>query len=72
VGALTERVWRETGAVALAPASDPRAIGAVVVALLGDLAARAALAANGRRVYDERFAIGRTLAALLDAPAVSA
>ena len=33
-GALTEAVWRETGAVALAPASDARAIGAAVVALL--------------------------------------
>ena len=71
-GALTEAVWQETGAVALAPASDARAIGAAVVALLRDPARRAALAAAGRRAYDERFAIDRTLAALLAGPAVGA
>jgi glycosyltransferase involved in cell wall biosynthesis len=71
-GALTEAVWKETGAVALAPASDARAIGAAVVALLCDPAARATLAAAGRRTYDERFAMDRTLAALLAGPAVGA
>ncbi len=70
-GALTEAVWQETGAVALAPASDARAIGAAVVALLCDPTRRAALAAAGRRAYGERFAIDRTLAALLS-PAVGA
>jgi len=71
-GALTEAVWGETGAVALAPASDARAIGAAVVALLRDPAARATLAAAGRRTYDERFAIDRTLEALLAGPPVGA
>ena len=68
-GALTESVWEETEAVALAPASDARAIGAAVIALLADPTARAALAAAGRRTYEERFAIDRTLAALLAGPA---
>jgi glycosyltransferase involved in cell wall biosynthesis len=71
-GALTEAVWEETGAVALAPASDARAISAAVLALLGDPAARAALAAAGRRAYDGRFAIDRTLAALLAGPVLRA
>jgi glycosyltransferase involved in cell wall biosynthesis len=70
-GALTEAVWRETGAVALAPASDARAIAAAVVALLGDPARSATLAAAGLRTYEERFAIDRTLEALL-APSVRA
>jgi glycosyltransferase involved in cell wall biosynthesis len=64
-GALTEPVWHETGAVALAPALNARAIGSVVVALLRDPAARAALAETGRRTYDERFALDLTLDRLL-------
>ncbi|MDQ3346356.1 MAG: glycosyltransferase [Acidobacteriota bacterium] len=65
-GELTEPVWRETGAVGLAPASDPAALAAATVALLVDTRGRAALAANGRRLYDARFAIEHTLDALLD------
>jgi glycosyltransferase involved in cell wall biosynthesis len=68
VGALTEAVWEETGAVVLAAASDPRAIGAAVVALLRDPSRRAALAAAGRRAYDQRFSLDRTLDALLRTP----
>lgn len=71
-GALTEPVWEETGAVVLAAASDARAIGAAVVALLRDPARRAALSAAGRRAYDERFSLDRTLDALLAGPAVGA
>jgi glycosyltransferase involved in cell wall biosynthesis len=70
-GALTEAVWEETGAVALAPASHARAIGAAVVELLRDPAGRARLGAAGRRTYDERFGIEHTLMAL-DGPAVRA
>jgi glycosyltransferase involved in cell wall biosynthesis len=69
-GALTEAVWGESGAVVLAAASDGRAIGAAVVALLRDPARRAALSAAGRRAYDEHFALDRTLDALLAAPAI--
>jgi glycosyltransferase involved in cell wall biosynthesis len=64
-GALTEPVWHETGAVALAPASNARAIGSMVVELLRDPAARAALAETGRRTYDERFALELTVDRLL-------
>jgi len=62
-GALTEAVWSETGAVALA--RDGRAITEKVVALLESASERAALAAAGRRVYDERFAIEKSVDALL-------
>lgn len=66
-GALTEPVWRDTGAVALA-SCDPRAIAAAVVTLLRDPGARVALATAGRRTYDEHFAIERTIEALLRGP----
>jgi glycosyltransferase involved in cell wall biosynthesis len=69
IGALTEPVWRDTGAVALASASDPGAIATAVVALLRDPGGRAALANAGRRAYDEHFAIERTIEALVRAPA---
>jgi glycosyltransferase involved in cell wall biosynthesis len=64
-GVLTEPVWRETGAVALAPASDARAIGSAVDALLRNPAARAALGAAGRHAYEQRFALDLTLDRLL-------
>jgi glycosyltransferase involved in cell wall biosynthesis len=63
-GALTERIWTETGAVALVPASNPRALAHTVIRLLNDPAGRAALAAAGRRTYDAHFAIGKTVDAL--------
>jgi len=62
-GALTEAVWSETGAVALA--RDGRSIAERVVALLESSSERAALADAGRRVYNERFAIERSVDALL-------
>ena len=64
-GALTETVWRESGAVRLAPASDPLALAAITAGLLRDAAARAALAASGRTLYDARFALAHTLDTLL-------
>jgi glycosyltransferase involved in cell wall biosynthesis len=64
-GALTEPVWHETGAVALAPAFNAAAIGRVIGDLLRDPAARAALGETGRRTYDERFALELTLDRLL-------
>jgi glycosyltransferase involved in cell wall biosynthesis len=70
-GALTEAVWAQTRAVALAPASDAAAIGAATAALLHDRASRAALAETGRRVYESRFALDCTIDALL-APAGAA
>jgi hypothetical protein len=64
-GPLTEPVWADTRAVALAPASDAHAFGASTAALLRDPGERSALACRGRTVYDARFAIDRTLDILL-------
>ena len=60
-GALTEPVWKETEAVALAPADDIAAIVEIVARLADDAQARVALGARGRRTYDERFALGLTI-----------
>jgi glycosyltransferase involved in cell wall biosynthesis len=66
-GELTEPGWRG-GGVGLAPVSDPARLADVAVALLQDAAARTALAARGRRLYDARFALEHTLDTLLVAP----
>ncbi|MEO8521350.1 MAG: glycosyltransferase [Acidobacteriota bacterium] len=68
-GALTEPIWRG-GAVALAPAGDAAALAAAAARLLEDAAARHALGALGRHLYDTRFGIAHTLDVL--AGAVSA
>src|SRR5207248_9302944 len=60
-GALTEPVWKETEAVALASADDIAAIVEIVARLADDAPARGALGARGRCAYDERFALGLTI-----------
>ncbi len=64
-GKLTEPVWRDA-AVRLAPASDPAALAAATVAVLADPDGRTALAANGNRLYEARFAVEHTLDTLLE------
>jgi glycosyltransferase involved in cell wall biosynthesis len=68
-GALTERVWRDTGAVALAPAGDVAACVACVAGLLDDDPARASLAARGESTYAARFSMPHTVATLRDGAA---
>ncbi len=68
-GALTELLWRETEAVALAPAGDARGIVDRVERLLADAPARAALAARAAATYAARFSMAHTIAILRDAPA---
>ena len=63
-GRLTEPLWRQTGAVALAPATDPAALAAVASALLGDPTARERLGAAGEAAYDRLFDVRHTIAAL--------
>jgi glycosyltransferase involved in cell wall biosynthesis len=63
-GHLTEAVWSETRAVALAPSGDARAIADSVGTLLADDDARAALAARGEKTYRERFSLTHTIVAL--------
>jgi glycosyltransferase involved in cell wall biosynthesis len=61
-GLLTEPVWAQSAAVALAPAGDVPALVEIAARLAGDPAARAALGARGRKLYDERFALDTTIA----------
>jgi glycosyltransferase involved in cell wall biosynthesis len=65
-GELTEPVWRETGAVALAPAGDVAALVERVAALLRDDSGRAALAGRGQSTYAARFSMEHTVSALRD------
>lgn len=67
-GALTEPVWKGSGAVVLAPAGEAEAIAAAAVSLLDNPDARATVAAAGRRAYDAHFAIDHTVEALLRTP----
>jgi hypothetical protein len=63
-GRLTESVWADTGAVALAPATDMQAFERAVLTLLSDRAARAELANRGERTYESHFALARSMATL--------
>jgi glycosyltransferase involved in cell wall biosynthesis len=66
-GRLTERVWRETDAAVLVPASAASPMRDAVIALLSDDAMRRAQAQKGKQTYDERFGIERAVDALLGA-----
>jgi glycosyltransferase involved in cell wall biosynthesis len=68
-GALTEPVWTETGAAALAPAGDANAFVDATDALLRDASARDALGRRGAAVYAARFSMAHTIAILRGAPA---
>jgi glycosyltransferase involved in cell wall biosynthesis len=63
-GHLTEPVWAETGAVALAAAHDTEALVAAARGLLTKDDDRAALAAQGEKTYRELFALSHTIRAL--------
>lgn len=63
-GELTESVWTETKAVALAPAGDASTMAAVGAWLIRNERARRALAAAGRRAYEDHFSLERTIDAL--------
>ncbi|HEX8272428.1 MAG TPA: glycosyltransferase [Longimicrobiaceae bacterium] len=63
-GASTEGVWRESGAVAMARVGDAEAAVGLVDRLLADDAERARLGAAAERLYDERFHLRHTIAAL--------
>lgn len=62
LGLLTEPVWAESRAVALAPAGDVAALVEAAAGLAGDPVARAALGRRGRELYDGSFALGVTIA----------
>lgn len=63
-GRLSEPVWGESGAVAAVPAGDAGAMLDALLRLVADRAERERLAQAGRALYDERFDIRHTIAAL--------
>ena len=63
-GALTEAVWRDTRAVAMAPVSDVASFVRTARLLLADTAEQEALGRRGEAVYRKRFAIEHTLTQL--------
>jgi glycosyltransferase involved in cell wall biosynthesis len=63
-GRLTEGVWDESRAVAMAPAGDPAALVGVASSLLADGDARARLGAAGLAAYDRFFDLRHTIAGL--------
>jgi glycosyltransferase involved in cell wall biosynthesis len=67
LGGISEPVWAQSGAAALAPAAEPAALIATVEALLADPAARDRLGATARQVYQQHFALERTLETILEA-----
>jgi glycosyltransferase involved in cell wall biosynthesis len=60
-GALTEPLWSDSSAVALAPADDTAALVDLAVRLAGDPVERRALGGRGRALYDAQFALGLTI-----------
>ena len=70
-GPLTERIWVESRAVALAPVGDVTAFADQVALLTRDAAAREALGRRGAQLYADRFSIERTVAVLRGAAAAA-
>jgi glycosyltransferase involved in cell wall biosynthesis len=69
-GCFTESEWRDSG-IPLAPAGDAEAMVSLALALLGDGRKRTVAAAAGERLYTSRFAMERTVRALLGTEAPS-
>jgi glycosyltransferase involved in cell wall biosynthesis len=63
-GKLTEPVWSESGAVALAPAGDAGGLAGTVAELLRDATACAALGQRGAAAYAAHFSMAHTVAKL--------
>ncbi len=64
VGRLSEPLWAESGAVALAPAGDAEALARLTEQVAADCALRMRLGCTAGRLYDERFDVRHTIAAL--------
>jgi glycosyltransferase involved in cell wall biosynthesis len=69
-GALTEPLWRQSGAVALAPAGDANALVQRAGELLDDPEQRRSLSRCASCLYRDRFDIGHTVRALRE-PCIS-
>ncbi|HLB88020.1 MAG TPA: glycosyltransferase family 4 protein [Terriglobales bacterium] len=64
VGDLTEALWAESGAVALAPAGDVTTMVKLTERLLRDKTERNRLTAAAKALHEHRFALGHTVATL--------
>lgn len=63
-GRLSEPVWRDSGAVVLVPLQDAGGLATAVASLASDPARLRDLSCKGRELYDARFDIRHTIAAL--------
>lgn len=63
-GWLTEPMWAEAGAAVLAPVDDPHALAAAAAMILLDVSQREEIARRAAELYDARFAVRHTIAAL--------
>jgi glycosyltransferase involved in cell wall biosynthesis len=64
-GPRTEAFWGESRALALVPSDKGAELAGAAVALVGDPAARLRLSEQGRALYNSRFDVTQTVAALL-------
>jgi glycosyl transferase family 4/glycosyl transferase family 1 len=63
-GWLTEPMWAEAGAAILAPVDDPHALAAAAATILFDLGQREEVRRRAATLYDARFHLRHTVAAL--------
>lgn len=63
-GHLTESFWGASGGVTILPVAEPGTLAALAVGLLKDEAARRRLGLAGRQLYEDRFHVRHTVAAL--------
>ena len=63
-GHLTEPLWETSGAVKLAPVSEPRELASAALRLMTDPGERARLGRAGQRLYRDRFTLSSVAATL--------
>jgi glycosyl transferase family 4/glycosyl transferase family 1 len=63
-GWLTEPIWAEAGAAILAPVDDPHALAAAAATILFDVSQREAVGRRAAALYDARFHLRHSVAAL--------
>ena len=63
-GWLTEPMWAEAGAAVLAPVDDPHALAAAAATILFDVSQREEIGRRAAALYDARFDVRHTVAAL--------
>jgi glycosyltransferase involved in cell wall biosynthesis len=68
LGPLSEKFWETSGAIARAGSCSPADLASATLELVGDHPHRIQMSARGRDLYQERFHIRHTVAALLPEP----